>query len=170
MIGKVAVLKQISVLHRKNSCKISKRHFEENIILRPETWGGQATRYPSSLISSAMTIVGVPNTQRVLFGTNSTLRFNTNNQANGHQVGSPCQLSPLCHCRRRCHVGLQRWRMHPLRVFFFLRGGNLWSRPWHGARTWTNLLGPFSSPSRIGARPHHDRTIGTARGREFIPG
>ena len=31
MIGKVAVPKQISVLHRKNSCKISKRLFEVRI-------------------------------------------------------------------------------------------------------------------------------------------
>ena len=62
---------------------------DKNIILRPESCGGQATRYPSSLISVVMTTVGVPNTQRVFFGMNSTLRFNTKNQANGRQVGPP---------------------------------------------------------------------------------
>ena len=112
-------------------------HENENIILWPESWGVQATRYPSSLKSSAMTTVGVPNTQRVFFGTNSTLRFNTKNQANGRQVG-PLQsvlavMSLLSLPSLRCQLGLQCWRLHPLRVFFFpgaaICGA---SQPWHG--------------------------------------
>ena len=98
-----------------------------------------------------MTIVGVPNTQRVLFVPNSTLRFNTKNQANGRQVG-PLQsvlavMSLLSLPSLRCQLGLQRWRLHPLRVFFFpgaaICGA---SQPWRGAGTWTNLLGPALLP------------------------
>ena len=47
----------------------------------------------------------------------------------------------------RCQLGLQRWRLHPLRVFFFpgaaICGA---SQPWRGAGTWTNLLGPALLP------------------------
>ena len=80
--------------------------------MQPESWGVQATRYPSSLKSAGMTIFDVPNTQRVFFGTNSTLRFNTKYQANGHQVAplSVLAVMSLPSLRRGgFHVGLQRW-------------------------------------------------------------